>query len=108
MTEKQLGLALIVTDAGRLLGTFTDGDLRRIFERVDNPRSLDARRAYERSRRPSAAPTVQQSTVGPQYPAVECLLIMRASRITALVVLDEDERPCGVLRLLDLIEAGLG
>jgi len=32
MTRKQLGLALIIHPDGRLLGTFTDGDLRRIFE----------------------------------------------------------------------------
>ena len=53
MTRKQLGLALIVEPDGRLLGTFTDGDLRRVFERVADPRRMDAR-AGSRPEPPSA------------------------------------------------------
>ena len=43
MNSKQLGLALIVDDAGRLVGTFTDGDLRRVYLRVDDTKRLTAR-----------------------------------------------------------------
>jgi arabinose-5-phosphate isomerase len=108
MTEKQLGMAIVLDPAGDLLGTFTDGDLRRLFERVPDPRTLDARAAFEKSRRSPDAPAVVSSAVNPHTPAVDCLQIMRESRITALVVVDDSRRPVGLLRLLDLIEAGLG
>jgi arabinose-5-phosphate isomerase len=107
VTRQRHGLALIVDGAGKLLGTFTDGDLRRIFERVADPRRLDARAAHARSRRDPAAPPVPTSTVGPAHPAVDCLRIMRTAQITSLVVADEAGRPVGLLRLMDLINAGL-
>lgn len=107
MTRKQLGLALVVDADGRLHGTFTDGDLRRVWERVDDPRRLDAAAAHARSRRPSGAPPVRASTVGPDHLAIDCLRLMRESEITTLVVADEAGRPIGVLRLLDLLRAGL-
>jgi len=108
MTRKQLGLALIIHSDGRLLGTFTDGDLRRIFERVENPRRLDAAEAHARSRRSPAEPPVPISAVGPNRLAVDCLEIMRSAQITSLVVTDDTGRPVGLLRLMDLIQAGLG
>lgn len=107
MTRKQLGLALIVESDGRLLGTFTDGDLRRVLERVADPRELDARAAYARSRRDPSAPLVRQSAVRRTEPAVVCLQAMQQSQITSLVVTDEQERPVGVLRFMDLVGAGL-
>ncbi len=108
MTRKQLGLALIVEGDGRLLGTFTDGDLRRVFERVDDPRRLDARTAYQRSRRSAAAPPVPTSAVRGGHLAIDCLRLMRAGQITSLIVTDDADRPVGVLRLMDLLGAGLG
>lgn len=108
MTQKRLGLALIVSADGRLVGTFTDGDLRRIFERVEQPRKLDARAAYAGSRRPADSPAVRISAVAPAKPAVDCLQFMQESQITSLIVVDESQRPIGVLRLLDLLRAGLG
>jgi arabinose-5-phosphate isomerase len=108
MTRKPLGLALIVEANGRLLGTLTDGDLRRLFERVEDPRQIDARTAHARSRRSPDAPPVPISTIAPSHPAVDCLRIMRAGQITSLVVTDEAGKPVGLLRLMDLIGAGLG
>lgn len=107
MTRKQLGLALIVESDGRLLGTFTDGDLRRILERVDEPRKIDSRTAHARSRRSENSPPVPISTVVPDRLGIDCLRIMREEQITALIVADESGRPQGVLRMMDLIGAGL-
>lgn len=107
MTRKQLGLSLICEVDGTLLGTFTDGDLRRVFSRVDNPRKLDIRTAHQRSRRSPEAPPVPVSTVRPGELAVDCLRIMRESQITSLVVANEDRKPVGLLRLMDLLDAGL-
>jgi arabinose-5-phosphate isomerase len=108
MTRKQLGLALIVEPDGRLLGTFTDGDLRRIFERVPDPRGIDARTAHARSRRSPTAVPVPVSTIRGNHLAVDCLQIMRTGQITSLVVTDEAGKPVGLLRLMDLLGAGLG
>ncbi|MGD8453193.1 MAG: KpsF/GutQ family sugar-phosphate isomerase [Phycisphaerae bacterium] len=108
MARKQLGLALILDRDGRLLGTFTDGDLRRVFQRVDNPRQLDAQTAHARSRRPETAPVVPISNVPPTHLAVDCLRIMSESQITSLVITDSTGRPVGLLRLMDLLRAGLG
>ncbi len=108
MTRKHLGLALITEPDGTLLGTFTDGDLRRIFERVKDPRSLDSRGAYQHSRRDPTAPAVPVSAVLPTEPAVACLRVMQRSEITSLVVADEGRKPVGLLRLIDLLNVGLG
>lgn len=107
MNAKQLGLALIVDDAGRLVGTFTDGDLRRVFLREDNTRQLKARDAYARSRRSPQEPQVHTSTVKPTQPAVECLRVMLDERITSLVVVDDSDKPIGLLRERDLLDEGL-
>lgn len=107
MNRKQLGLALIVDQAGRLVGVFTDGDLRRLLERVENPMRLDAATAHARSRRSPDQPAVPTSCVQPEKLAVDCLQIMRDAQITSLVVVDPAARPVGLVRLMDLVRAGL-
>ncbi|MBK8914160.1 MAG: KpsF/GutQ family sugar-phosphate isomerase [Phycisphaerales bacterium] len=108
-TRKQLGLALIVDADGALVGTFTDGDLRRLAGAgLSNPFELDARTAHARSRRPVGAPPPHASCIAPTRLAIDCLQIMRDSQITTLVVADEQHRPVGVLRLMDLLRAGIG
>jgi arabinose-5-phosphate isomerase len=108
MTAKRLGLALIVETDGSISGTFTDGDLRRLIERVREPSSLTAREAHAQSRRSQGDAPVRQSTVASGTLAVECLRILRASQITSLVVVDNQGTPIGLLRLVDLLDAGLG
>lgn len=108
ISRKQLGLALIVDEHRNLVGTFTDGDLRRIFASASaDLLTLDARTAHQRSRRPAGDPIVRASAVPADKLAVDCLQIMRESQISALVVVDEENRPVGVLRLLDLVRAGV-
>ncbi len=107
MSGKGLGLAIVVERDGRLFGTFTDGDLRRLCERVANWHDLKARDAHARSRRSPGTPPVPVSTVRPGRPAVDCLQIMRDAQISSLIVTDDHDRPVGVLRLFDLIAAGL-
>jgi arabinose-5-phosphate isomerase len=108
MNAKALGLAMIVDAAGGLLGTFTDGDLRRVFLRVDDTKPLTARQAHAASRRDPDLPAVPISTVPPANPAVDCLRIMLTEQITSLVVVDESGHPVGLLRERDLLNEGLG
>lgn len=107
MTEKRLGLAILTEADGALLGVFTDGDLRRVFQRVPNTHAVSAREAFQKSRRDAAAPPVLASSVTSDRLAIDCLAIMRQSQITSLIVVDDSGRPRGILRLMDLLAAGL-
>ncbi|MBL8880995.1 MAG: CBS domain-containing protein [Phycisphaerales bacterium] len=107
MTNKSLGLAVIVDEAGKLIGVFTDGDLRRLSSRVRDWHVLDARAAHAQSRRPTGATAVVASTIRAELPAIECLRLMREQQITSLVVIDDDDKPIGLVRLQDVVNAGL-
>ena len=50
MSEKKLGIA-IVTEQDKLAGVITDGDLRRLLQRVERPLDIDARTALQKSTR---------------------------------------------------------
>jgi arabinose-5-phosphate isomerase len=95
MSSKGLG-ATAVTDAdGRVLGVFTDGDLRRLVEKGADLRSLEAcdvMHAHPRTIRAGAL-------------AVEAAEMMEQGRITSLLVVDDDGLLCGALNTNDLMRA---
>ena len=96
ITNARAGCASIVDGRGRLIGIFTDGDLRRHLDRTPN---LTARRVAEvMTRRPK---TVRQDRL-----AVEALRLLREHRIDELVVVDGRQRPIGLLDVQDLLKAG--
>ncbi|HEX6833997.1 MAG TPA: KpsF/GutQ family sugar-phosphate isomerase [Rudaea sp.] len=96
MTRKGLGMTAIVGEDGKLLGIFTDGDLRRA---VDND-NVDLRTTPV-----TALMTVNPKTVGADKLAVEAARLMEAYKIHALLVVDEDERVVGALNIHDLLRA---
>lgn len=108
MTGKHLGMTCIVDEAGTLKGTFTDGDLRRLLTRCPSPGALNAEAAWRQSRRDPAEPPVKCSCITSDTLAVECLQLMRESEITVLVVSEDDREPIGIIRLQDIVRAGLG
>jgi len=59
------------------------------------------------SRRGPGEPPVRRSTVRPSTLVVDCRNLMEESRITALVVTDDANRPIGVIRMHDIVQAGL-
>ena len=95
ITDKGLGVTL-VSDGDRLLGIFTDGDLRRALEKY--PDALQRPIADVMTRAP-------QSTA-PDVLAAEALQQMEARHITALPVLD-GERIAGIIHIHDLLRAGV-
>ena len=97
MTAKSLGMTSIVDPDGRLLGVFTDGDLRRALDG-----GIDLRVTPIRS-----VMTPNGVTVSPETLAAECLNILEKRKITALVVVDDEHRQVGVLHLHDLLRAGV-
>ena len=95
ITDKGLGVTL-VSDGERLLGIFTDGDLRRALEKY--PDALQRPIADVMTRAP-------QSTT-PATLAAEALQHMEARHITALPVLDGG-RIAGIIHIHDLLRAGV-
>ena len=97
MTAKSLGMTSVVDSDGRLLGVFTDGDLRRALDAGTDLRETPIRRVM----------TPTGVTVSPETLAAECLNILENRKITSLVVVDGEHRQIGVLHLHDLLRAGV-
>lgn len=97
ITRARAGSATIVDARRRLLGIFTDGDLRRHLER--DPKLL--------TRPVKTVMTRHPKTVSPDLLAVEALRRLRMSRIDEVPVVDARGRPVGLLDVQDLLKAGL-
>jgi arabinose-5-phosphate isomerase len=95
MSSKGLG-ATSVTDAdGRVLGVFTDGDLRRLIEKGADLRSLKARDVMH----------ANPHTIRVGALAVEAAEMMEQRRITSILVVDDAGLLCGALNTNDLMRA---
>ena len=97
MTHKGLGMTVVMEADGKLAGIFTDGDLRRALDR-----SVDLRQASIDS-----VMTPHGKTVRAEMLAAQALKIMEDSKINALVVVDDEDRPVGALNMHDLLRAGV-
>jgi arabinose-5-phosphate isomerase len=97
VTSKGLGMTAIVDDSMRVLGVFTDGDLRRALDRAAD---LHAARMDQ-------VMTAGPKSVLPSTLAAEAVHLMETHRITSLIVLDEDGKLVGVLHVHDLLRAGV-
>jgi arabinose-5-phosphate isomerase len=95
ITRKRLGMVAVVDGAGRALGIFTDGDLRRLLEQDGDIRRL----------RIDDVMTRDPAAIGPQALAAEAVQRMEARRITQLLVLDDEARLVGALQIHDLLAA---
>jgi arabinose-5-phosphate isomerase len=92
MTDKRLGMTTVTDAAGHLLGIITDGDLRRLMQRVPDPLSRRAEEVMTRT----------PVTIGSTELAAAALRLMEEKHITALVVVDAERRVEGVVHLHDL------
>jgi arabinose-5-phosphate isomerase len=97
MTEKGFGMTTIVDDQGRLLGVFTDGDIRRV---IDSKTDLST--ALIKDVMSSNPKTINQDIL-----AAEALNIMEQSSISAVIVENEDKQPVGVVHMHDILRAGV-
>ncbi|NVK87216.1 MAG: KpsF/GutQ family sugar-phosphate isomerase [Gammaproteobacteria bacterium] len=97
ITEKRLGMTTVVNAEERLLGIFTDGDLRRSIERnVDFTNTAIGQ-----------VMTRNCLTILPDMLAVEAVQIMEQESISALVVTDSNGKVVGALNMHDLLKAGV-
>ncbi len=97
MSRKGLGMTAVVDADNRLLGVFTDGDLRRTLDKA-----LDIHHTPV-----SQVMTPRAKTVRPKQLAAEALALMEEYKINALLVVDDEERLVGALNMHDLLRAGV-
>ncbi len=92
MSRKKLGMTTVV-DGEKLVGVLSDGDLRRLLER-EGKNALD--------RKVGECMTRSPQTISPGELATAALNRMEQSKITSLVVVDEERKLLGVVHLHDL------
>jgi arabinose-5-phosphate isomerase len=92
MSSKRLGMTCVIDDAGRLVGVFTDGDLRRLMSRTGDVLGLTAGEVM----------TPRPITLQRDLLAVEALKTMETHKITSVVVVDAAGGVEGVVHLHDL------
>ena len=96
ISSKGLGVALVV-EKKRLVGIFTDGDLRRTLNQVKDPLNKKIENYM----------TKRTKTILKNKLAIEALDIMQKNKIYSIAVVDSKKIPVGIIRMHDLVEAGL-
>ena len=97
MTQKGLGMTAVVDADDRILGIFTDGDLRRALDAGVDVRSTTMDKIMHQGCKTTEADVL----------AAEAVNLMEENRITALLVADRDRRLVGALNIHDLFRAGI-
>jgi arabinose-5-phosphate isomerase len=97
MTRKSLGMTAIVDDDNRLLGVFTDGDLRRALDAAIDVHETKMKSIMHRDCK----------VTKPDVLAAEAVRIMEENKITGLLVTDDEGRLVGALNIHDLFRAGV-
>src|SRR5580693_2301410 len=95
MSAKGFGCVAVTDTAGRLAGVITDGDLRRHMRDDLLQATVDE------------VMTASPKTVRPDQLASEALALLNASKITALIVVDKEKQPVGIVHFHDLLHAGV-
>ncbi|GAB3507020.1 KpsF/GutQ family sugar-phosphate isomerase [Pseudoxanthomonas daejeonensis] len=95
MSRKRLGMTAVVDGDGKLLGIFTDGDLRRALDQGMDVRQTPIAGVMTRDPR----------TVRAGRMASEAAHLMEQHRINGLIVVDGDDRAVGALNIHDLLRA---
>lgn len=97
ITQARAGAASIVNGNGKLVGIFTDGDLRRHLEKDPD---LSRKKVGE-------VMTPHPVVITRDRLAVEALRILKEKKIDEIPVVDEEGRPVGLVDVQDLLKAGL-
>lgn len=101
LSNKQCGCLLVVDETEQLQGIFTDGDLRRVLQKI-GAKALDTSVKELMTKTPRS--------IAPSKLAWEALQMMEADQknpITVLPVLNEEKCVAGIIRLHDLLQAGV-
>jgi arabinose-5-phosphate isomerase len=97
MNERRAGLAVVIDSDGKLAGIFTHGDFVRSFERNPSMSGDPVSRYINK----------HPVTIGVNRLAVEVLNVLAQHRIDDLVVVDDTNRPVGIIDSQDLTKLNL-
>ncbi len=97
ITKKRLGMTTVCTADQELLGIFTDGDLRRAFEK-----NIDIQTTSVESLMTKNPKTMMSGEL-----AVKAAQLMQQFKITAVPVLNSKDRLIGIIHLHDLLGHGV-
>lgn len=97
MTTKRLGATSVVNDSGELSGVLTDGDLRRLLEKRSDIVNVLVKDVM----------SINPKTISGEYLASFALQQMENFKITSIIVVDDNNKPVGIVHLHELIEIGL-
>ncbi len=97
ITDYKLGMAMIIDKSGRLSGMLTDGDIRRTVLKYQDIKPLLAKDVM----------TVNPKTVLTSDFAASALHLMEKYSITTLPVVNDDNKPIGVVHIHDILKAGV-
>ncbi len=97
MSRKRLGMTTVLDHDGRLLGIFTDGDLRRMLEKQLDFHATAIADVMTRGPRTCRAGIL----------AAEAMRIMEQAKISQLVVVDARDAVVGALNMHDMLRAGV-
>jgi arabinose-5-phosphate isomerase len=92
--KRRSGAVILVDDAGKLSGIFTDGDLRRVI-------TSDSDSALKRPI--NKLMTTNPKRIHVEDLASEAMALMRSGRIDELPVVDENDQPVGLIDVQDLV-----
>jgi arabinose-5-phosphate isomerase len=95
MSRGRMGMTAVLSAEGKVLGIFTDGDLRRALDKVTN---FEATLVLE-------VMTPAPRTIRPEALAVEAVQLMERHKVNQLLVVDERDRLVGALNMHDLFRA---
>jgi arabinose-5-phosphate isomerase len=95
MSRCGMGMTAVLDETKRVIGIFTDGDLRRTLEKGTDVRTTPVRSVMGTSPR-----TIAQDRL-----AVEAVEIMERNKVNQLLVVDEEKRLIGALNMHDLFRA---
>ena len=95
ISRGRMGMTTVLDAHGRVIGIFTDGDLRRGLEK-----GIDLRRATI-----ADVMTRGPRTIGPGKLAAEAVEIMERFKVNQLIVVDDDQKLLGALNMHDLFRA---
>ncbi|MFH1784198.1 MAG: KpsF/GutQ family sugar-phosphate isomerase [bacterium] len=98
MTSCKLGAVSVVDKAGKLKGFFTDGDLRRHWQKGD----------VSLSKKISSVMTKNPVTINPDMLATEAVKLIQERNFDNIPVIDAKLRPVGIVDERDLLKEGLG
>ena len=97
MSGKQLGMTAITDAANKVVGIFTDGDLRRALNRNEDVRQMQIGELIGAGCK----------TIRPDSLAAEAVHLMQSNAINALLVTDTSDQLVGALNMHDLLRAGV-